>query len=439
MDRPPPAFTRRVFLQRGATLASLASTLPFFLQESAEAMMPPEWMPITSRPGVPEDRVLVVIQLGGGNDGLNTVVPYGDPEYYRARGNIAVAAPGNAAAGPGARPNAAAGLGLDASRGLALHPNLAGLKELLDDGRVAVIQGVGYPNPNRSHFTSMDIWQTGRLDAKGTGWIGRYFDNACDGTPVPEGAVAVGRTAPLAMHGDIQKPIAFESPDLFRWSGADLDPKLAAAYDATQRELPAGAAEANPQAAFLLRTALDAQVASDRIRAAVAKRPLVGYPQTPLGNQLRTIAAMIRDGMKTRVYYASIGGFDTHAQQANSHGNLLRNVGDAIRAFSADLKAQGNDGRVLSMVFSEFGRRVKVNGSGGTDHGTAAPMFLVGPMVRPGVHGNHPSLVDLDGGDLKFGIDFRSVYASVLEDWMGAPSEKILRGSFRKPALFRST
>jgi uncharacterized protein (DUF1501 family) len=424
LNHTPAAYTRRLFLRQGAMLASLCPTLPLFLQDSATMILRPEDSLLSSQPGVPEDRVLVVVQLGGGNDGLNTVVPYGDPAYFRARNNLAIAAPGSKGQG--------VAIELDRNRGIGLHPNLAGLKELVDAGEASVIQGVGYPNPNRSHFTSMDIWHTGRLDAKGTGWIGRYFDNSCNGTPVPEGSIAVGRTAPLAMMGDIQKPVAFESPDLFRWSGDELADRLAKEYDAVSRAGVIGDTKPDSQAAFLMRTALDAQVASDRIRAAVAKQPLVTYPGTPLGGQLRTIAAMIRDGMSTRVYYASISGFDTHSQQANAHGNLLKQVGDSLRAFRNDLKAQGNDGRVLTLVFSEFGRRVKVNGSAGTDHGTAAPMFLIGPMVRPGVLGDHPSLVELDDGDLKFGVDFRSVYAAVLEDWLKAPSAKILRGEFRK-------
>jgi uncharacterized protein (DUF1501 family) len=424
LNHTPAAYTRRLFLRQGAMLASLCPTLPLFLQDSAAMILQPEDSLLSSQPGVPEDRVLVVVQLGGGNDGLNTVVPYGDPAYFRARNNLAIAAPGSKGQG--------VAIELDRNRGIGLHPNLAGLKELVDAGEASVIQGVGYPNPNRSHFTSMDIWHTGRLDAKGTGWIGRYFDNSCNGTPVPEGSIAVGRTAPLAMMGDIQKPVAFESPDLFRWSGDELADRLAKEYDAVSRAGVIGDTKPDSQAAFLMRTALDAQVASDRIRAAVAKQPLVTYPGTPLGGQLRTIAAMIRDGMSTRVYYASISGFDTHSQQANAHGNLLKQVGDSLRAFRNDLKAQGNDGRVLTLVFSEFGRRVKVNGSAGTDHGTAAPMFLIGPMVRPGVLGDHPSLVELDDGDLKFGVDFRSVYAAVLEDWLKAPSAKILRGEFRK-------
>ena len=306
---------------------------------------------------------------------------------------------------------------------------------------MSVVQGVGYPNPNRSHFTSMDIWQTGRLDAKGSGWVGRYFDNTCNGSPKPEAAIAIGRNAPLALEGDVQKPIAFESASLFRWNGQDLHGSLKEPYDTLNRTgstgFPAdGAAET--QKAFLMRTALDAQVSSDRIRAAVAKQPLVSYPGHGLANQLKMIGAMIRDGMPTRVYYASMGGFDTHGGQLGTHANLMRQLGESLNAFQRDLREQRNDARVTTMVFSEFGRRVKQNASGGTDHGTAAPMFLVGTAVKPGVWGNHPSLTDLDQGDLKFGVDFRSVYASVLEDWMQAPSEKVLRGRFANPKLFKA-
>lgn len=184
-----------------------------------------------------------------------------------------------------------------------------------------------------------------------------------------------------------------------------------------------------------MRTALDAQVSSDRIRAAVSKQPLARYPGGQLSRQLQIVGAMIRDGMATRVYYVSIGGFDTHGQQPGPHGFLLRQVGDSLNAFYKDLKAQGNSGRVLTMVFSEFGRRVAQNGSNGTDHGTAAPMLFVGDMVRPGLLGRQPSLTDLDQGDLKFNVDFRSVYAGVLEDWMKAPAAKILGQEFRKAEI----
>ncbi len=425
----PHAFSRRIFLEQGLLLASMASTVPHFIQQSALGML-------LSTPqgasGVPDERILVIVQMGGGNDGLNTVIPYGDGAYYVARPSIGFGAPGKPS-------SAGQSLQLDAGKGLGLHPNLAGLKTLLDEGRATVIQGVGYPNPNRSHFTSMDIWQTGREDGKGSGWVGRYFDCTCNGTPLPEGAVAIGRQAPLALMGDVQKPIAFESAELFRWLGKDLHASLEAPYEAINRAGPLDGVEADTQTNFLMRTSLDAQVSSERIRAAVAKRPLVPYPNSNLSQQLQTISAMIRDGMKTRVYYATISGFDTHAGQLGSHANLMRQFGDAMLAFQEDLKAQGNDGRVLTMCFSEFGRRVKQNASAGTDHGTAAPMFLLGPMVRAGVLGDHPSLTDLDQGDLRFGIDFRSVYAGILTDWLKAPSAKILRGDYRKAELFNAT
>jgi len=425
-DHNSPAFTRRMFLTQGVTLISAAATIPYFLQNSANAMMRPLGSPLSSQPGVPEDRVLVVVQLGGGNDGLNTVVPYGNPVYYNARPNLAIPAPGQTRNGaPGAIP-------VDSDLGIGLHPAFSGFKDLLDDGAASIVQGVGYPNPNRSHFTSMDIWHTADPNGgQGLGWIGRYFDNQCNGTPIPQGAISIGRTAPLAMQGAVQKPVSFESPDLFRWLGEDLHDSLEKPYQKINRRGQIGADADDSQKAFLMRTALDAQVASDKIRAAVDVQPLVGYPQTSLGRQLQMVGAMIRAEMPTRVYYVSVGGFDTHAQQFNPHANLLRQVGQALNAFQRDLKAQSNSGRVLTMVFSEFGRRVSQNASGGTDHGTAAPIYLVGDMVKPGLLGQHPSLTDLDAGDLKYNVDFRSIYAAILEKWMGAPSEKILGGRFR--------
>jgi uncharacterized protein (DUF1501 family) len=188
---------------------------------------------------------------------------------------------------------------------------------------------------------------------------------------------------------------------------------------------------------FLVRTSLDAQVSSDRIRKAVQKQPLVKYPDGQLSQQLQMIAAMIRADLPTRVYYASLGGFDTHANQLNSHANLMRQVGDSLNAFQKDISAQGNGGKVLTMMFSEFGRRVAQNGSAGTDHGTAAPMFLVGDMVKPGLLGTHPSLSQLDEGDLIYNTDFRQVYATVLNDWMGANDKAILGKSYTKANVLK--
>ena len=421
-------FTRRLFLQHGMTLASMAATAPLFIQRSALGMMQPDGSPLSSQPGVPEDHILVVVQLGGGNDGLNTVIPYGDRQYYNARPNLAIPAPDRQSGA----------LRLDGARGIGLHPNLTGLKELMDEGVASIVQGVGYPNPNRSHFTSMDIWHTADTSAKGYGWIGRYFDCTCNGTPVPEGAVAVGRSTPLAMQGAIQKPVTFETADLFRWLGEDVNPDLEKPYQRINRGGTLDKVDPDSQLGFLMRTALDAQVSSERIRAAVARKPLVRYPRSGLGRQLQIVGAMIRDGMGTRVYYVSLGGFDTHANQSGRHGNLMRQLGDSLNAFYKDLKKQGNSGRVLTMAFSEFGRRVRQNASNGTDHGTAAPMYFVGDMVRPGLLGKHPSLTDLDQGDLKFNIDFRSAYAAVLEEWMGAPAVTVLGRDYPKAKILKT-
>jgi uncharacterized protein (DUF1501 family) len=436
MPADPNTFSRRLFLQQGMTFISLAATAPLFIQNSAKGMLLPIGSLLSSVPGVPQDHVLVVVQLGGGNDGLNTVIPYGDSAYYKARPAIAMPEPGK----QGNNQQQQAALKIDDVKGIGLHANLTGFKELMDQGVASIVQGVGYPNPNRSHFTSMDIWHTADTDAKGNGWIGRYFDCTCNGTPVPEGAVSIGREAPLAMNGQIQKPVSFESAELFRWLGDELDKSggLKKPYDEINRVGALDNVDPDSQAAFLMRTALDAQVSSERIRAAVAKRPLVQYPGGNLSRQLQIVAAMIRDEMSTRVYYVSLGGFDTHANQLGSHSNLMRQLGDSLNTFYKDLKAQGNNGRVLTMCFSEFGRRVSQNASGGTDHGCAAPMYFVGDMIKPGLLGQHPSLTDLDEGDLKYNVDFRSVYAAVLEDWMGAPSEKILGHPYKKAKVIKT-
>ena len=421
------AYTRRAFLVRGVTLASGAVTIPYFLQKSGVVLAQSSMLNPTGA-GVPTDRILVVIQLAGGNDGLNTVVPFASDEYHRARPGISI--------------RAEQVHRLFRQSDLGLHPALEGMKSLFDDGMLTVVQGVGYPNPNRSHFTSTDIWHTADTRGVGAGWLGRYFDNQCAGSPAADAGeelaghagISIGRSAPLTMQGRAYQPVSFESEELFRWTGAEASREVADAYDQMMRgELDPSVDETNPTAAFLTRTAMDARIASDRIRRAVSTTPLTSYPRTGLGRQLAMIASMIRSGLETRVYYATLGGFDTHAGQGGAqgqHANLLRQLGDAVRAFYADLKAQGNDERVLSMTFSEFGRRVRANASNGTDHGAAAPLFLMGPMVRAGIHGNHPSMTELEDGDLKFHTDFRRVYATVLEQWLKADSRAVLGGRF---------
>jgi uncharacterized protein (DUF1501 family) len=427
-------------------LASAAYAAPAFLQSTAHAMTRALLPGLSSQPGVPEDRVLVVIQLSGGNDGLNTVVPFGMPEYARARPGIAI--------------NEQQALklssrGVAADIGIGLHPQMGDMKALYDEGLCSIVQGVGYPNPNRSHFQSMDIWHSADTSGTSNGWLGRFFDSECCGYGKGESgradgaggaavnqvqtvnaapAIAIGRTAPLALQGTGFKPISFESAELFRWSGRELHEALRDPYDALNRHAAEGTPSGEGNAAFLTRTALDAQVASDLIRKAVAQSPLVEYPRTDLGRQLSMVGSMIRAGLKTRVYYVTHGGFDTHAGQGGAqgrHGQLLSQFAAAVRAFSSDMKAQGNQDRVMTMAFSEFGRRVGQNASQGTDHGTAAPMFFFGPMVRPGLLGTHPSLRDLDEGDLKFNTDFRAVYAGVLQQWLKADPKQVLEGAYR--------
>lgn len=430
------AFTRRNFLFQGVTLASAVVTIPTFLQSSAVALAQ------SGRAGVSagslsNGRILVVVQLAGGNDGLNTVVPFGEAAYYKARPGIAIPEKDVLRLAKNGKAD-----------GLGLHPRLAPLKELFDEGHMTVVQGVGYPNPNRSHFKSMDIWHTADTNGTGDGWLGRYFDNQCSGAPGQgcsgHDGVAIGRTAPLAMQGRFFKPISFESPDLFRWTGEDEGDAEAKAYAALMRAgaAPGGGTDASSSESFLTRTALDAQIASERIREAVAKNPAVEYPRSRLAQQLAMVAAMIRAGMETRVYYVTLGGFDTHAGQGGpngTHANLLEQFASSVRAFHRDLAASGLSERVLTMSFSEFGRRVGQNGSNGTDHGTAAPMFLIGPMVRPGVIGDLPSLTDLDNGDLKYNVDFRNVYAGVLEQWLEADAAKVLGGKFRAANVVRKS
>lgn len=433
----PNPYSRREFLRGGLVLASAAATVPSFINSSALAMHAlASGLGVSSIPGVPDDHILVVVQLSGGNDGLNTVVPFGDAAYHKARPAIAI------------KENET--LRLSGADGIGLHPQLTGMKDLYDDGLLTIVQGVGYPNPNRSHFKSMDIWHTADVTATGDGWLGRYFDSECCGFGKGESGsventvttseaagppgIAIGRGAPLAMQGRQIKPVSFESAELFKWSAAEMGRELREGYDALNRRSGSEQNTKERNSDFLVRTAMDAQVSSDMIRKAVGQKTLVQYPQSDLARQLSMVGLMIRANLKTRVYYVTHGSFDTHAGQGGAngrHGQLLNQLGQALKSFYADLRSQGNDGRVLTMSFSEFGRRVGQNASGGTDHGTAAPLFLAGPMVRKGVVGEHPSLKDLDDGDLKYKIDFRSVYSGILQQWMATDPKGIVEGTYK--------
>lgn len=404
------AYTRRQFLRSGLAMVSTVSTVPIFLSRSSSVLAQSAG-PLPSTPGVPEDRVLVVVQLSGGNDGLNTVVPFGFDAYHKSRSAIRL------------RDNDL--IKLDTNAGVGLHSALRPIEQMIGEGLAGVVQGVGYPNPIRSHFASMDVWHTGdSLASKGEGWVGRAMDSLHGREDTTLSCISLGSEAPLATQGKLVKPVTFEKPEMFRWSGRDLHPALSEGYDRLSRT-PAPVDDADP-AGFILRTAMDAQVASDRVRKAVDRSPETAFPRTGLARQLQMVASMIRAELPTRVFYVAMGGFDTHANQTGQHARLLAEFSEAVGAFYKELAATGHRSRVLTVAFSEFGRRVKQNASGGTDHGTAGPMFLFGEQVRPGLIGEHPSLTDLRNGDLIHHTDFRTVYASVLDQWMKIDSAATL-------------
>ncbi len=427
--------TRREFLRTSMLGAAAAWTLPVFLQKTfltLDAMAADS--PIQTATGK-DGTILVVLQLAGGNDGLNTIVPYADDAYYRARPVIGI--PKDKV--------------IPINDYIGFHPKLAGLKGLYDEGRLALLQGVGYPNPNRSHFRSTEIWQTaGDADkAEVHGWLGRYFDNCCKGA-APTVGVSIGNQTPQAFAAATPTGVSFSRPEQFRWvnPGQNRDSSEAFYRELNQpEETNAAMLDANDGGSvaaiagakrggggtldFLERTALDAQMSSDKVREIAKKyHSAVEYPKTPLADSLSLVAKMIAGGLATRVYYVSMGGFDTHTNQVNTQDRLMTYLGDTVAAFCKDLQAQGNFNRVMLMTFSEFGRRVTQNASNGTDHGAAAPMFVLGGGVKAGLFGRHPSLTTLNNGDLIYNVDFRRVYATILENWLNAPSELVLGRKF---------
>ena len=423
MDRPT-LHTRREFLRTTLLGGALGWTLPSFLDMTIAEMARAADGSLLQIETGKDSPILVVIQLGGGNDGLNTVVPFGDDEYLRARPTL------------GLRKQQC--IPLTDSQGL--HPNLGDLKALLDEGRLAILQGVGYPNPNRSHFRSMEIWETAS-DAhrtEPTGWVGRYFDNHCAGADASVGVVMADQLpqafASKRPRGITLGPNAMRSGGVNDVMGGFGDTSAANAGDSIGELSGSRRAHVSPLD-YLEKVALDAQVAAEQVDR-ILGRPFgqPTYPVTPLARKLSVIARLIAGGMSTRVYYASLGGFDTHANQAATHANLLAQFGGALRAFVQDLEAQGNLERVAVLCFSEFGRRVRENASGGTDHGAAAPLFIAGGGLRAGLHGTPPSLAadDLVRGDIPHQIDFRSVYATLLERHLKADSLPVLGRRFAR-------
>ena len=425
--------TRRDFLRTSILGASASWTVPAFVgrtfAEMDEATRDLAVQAATGKDGP----ILVVVQLAGGNDGLNTVVPYGDDAYHKARPRLAKEK------GDLNKLNDYVGL----------NQAMPFMNSLYDEGDLAIVQGVGYPNPNRSHFISTSIWETADPNNRSnTGWLGRYFDNACDGCD-PTVGVSFNKTQPESFGAAKNPGICLSTPELYRWIHgggqkdqaaeffADLNQPHDAPTDGSSIDMPAGgkvggvAGEEN--LAFLERVALDARVSSAKILELASKhKTRVQYAGTPIARSLNMVARMIAGKLPTRVYYVSHGGFDTHNQQINSHDRLLTTLDDALKAFFSDLKQQGNDDRVTVMTFSEFGRRVAENASAGTDHGKGSCLFVAGKPVKGGLYGKYPSLTDLSQGDLKHTTDFRGVYATVIEDWLKAKSEPVLRGKYEK-------
>jgi uncharacterized protein (DUF1501 family) len=439
MNRPFSLQTRRDFLRTGVLGGALSWTVPAFLSNTFSALHAEAADAATQTATGKDSTILVVLQMAGGNDGLNTVVPYASDDYHKARARIGLA--GKSV--------------LKINEQIGLHQSLGGFKDLYDAGHLSIIQGVGYPNPNRSHFRSTEIWQTAS-DAEKTesyGWLGRYFDNACAGAD-PTVAVNIGRQMPQAFNARKPTGVCLENPQSYRFNagGRKADGEMNA-DEKSFRELnqpmhdEAGAENSGSTIGsiggpvahhgsvmdFLQRTALDAELSSDKILAITKKtQSKAEYPTTQLARSLKLVGQLIAGGLPTRIYYVSQGGYDTHTNQTGQHERLLTELGDSVKAFVEDLKAQGNLQRVLVMTFSEFGRRVAENANGGTDHGAAAPMFVIGDKVKAGLHGKYPSLApaDLVNGDVQYNVDFRSVYAGLLEEWLKTKSEPILGRPF---------
>lgn len=433
--------TRRKFLRTTVLGSALSWTVPAFLADTFNALHADAADSATQIATGKDSTILVVLQMAGGNDGINTVVPYSNDYYHQARPRIGLTADQV----------------LKINGDVGFHNALSGFKDLYDAGELSVIQGVGYPNPNRSHFRSTEIWQTASdsEQIEKYGWIGRYFDNACAGAD-PAVGVTIGNQLPEAFFAKKPMGIVFNNPQNYRFISGDHarmgqpdmtdeaykklnelemnNPLEEENSGATVASLPAGMPMQGGRAVdFITRTALDAQMSSDEVRSIAGRvRNQSEYPPSQLGTSLATVAKLIGGGLATRVYYVSQGGYDTHTNQVATQQRLLKDLGDSMKSFVADLKAQGNMQRVLVMTFSEFGRRVAENANGGTDHGAAAPMFVVGNKVKAGLLGRYPSLApqDLFQGDVRYNVDFRSVYAGVLENWLKTKSVPILGRQF---------
>lgn len=385
---------RKEFIQIGS-LATASLMVPKFLKAFEGKSMV-----------LPGNKVIVILQLSGGNDGLNTVIPFRNDLYYKARPKLGIAKD----------------KALSVTDEAGLHPALTGFKELYDDGSLAILNNVGYPNPDRSHFRSMDIWHTASQSHEywTNGWVGRYLDAQCNGCDKPTQAIELDDVLSLALKGEDIKGIAVKDPRrLYGTANEKFFRDVMKNHKDEAGEQPVD---------YLYKTMAETLSSADYIFQQSRMHPTnAEYPKTELGNSLKTIASLIYSEINTKVYYVSLGSFDTHINQDAQQQRLFTEMNDAVKAFVKDLKQQHRFEDVMLFTFSEFGRRVNQNASNGTDHGTANNMFLVsGGLKQKGVLNPLPDLSDLNEGDLKYSVDFKNVYATMLKKWLNADDKAIL-------------
>lgn len=389
-------FRRREFLQIGS-LATASAMMPKFLKAfDGKTLVPPG------------NKVLVVLQFSGGNDGLNTVIPVRNDIYYKSRPKL------------GIEKDKALKLTDDAG----INPALTAFKGLFDEGNLGIINSVGYPNPDRSHFRSMDIWQSASDSDKYlyTGWLGRYLDAQCSGCSKPTQALEVDDVLSLALKGENEKGLAVKDPKrLYNTSHEKYFKDINASHEKGEETVD-----------YLYKTLSETLSSADYIYQQSKIHPSSSiYPATELGKNLKTIASLILSDINTKVYYVSLGSFDTHVNQENQQKRLFTQLNDAMASFVKDLKDNNRFEDVMVMTFSEFGRRVAQNASGGTDHGTANNMFFIsGGLKEKGLINAMPDLADLNDGDLKHRVDFKNVYATVLNKWLAADDKEILGNQY---------
>ena len=408
--------SRRAMIKDGMLVVSAGMVIPaIFSRGVASAMY--QALDGSKLAQVSTNKILIVVQMAGGNDGLNTVVPYTDPMYLKMRPTLAV-------------PQSKV---LTLDNRLGLHPNLAPLKKLWDSGHLAIVEGVGYPNQSLSHFQAMDIWQTLDLTGNGSeGWLGKLVSGLVDQQGHPFKSLDIGVQTAQALQS-----ISTQVPTVASVKSYAVAPDPADRDGGNARlqallKLYNSYPQTAPYAALLDATALNAQDGSRQLRQAdTTYHPAVTYPTGPFAGGLKILAEAIVQGLGVRVGYVTLGGFDTHANEQPTHDALMTTLANGVSAFYNDLAAHGKADNVVVMTWSEFGRRVEENGSAGTDHGTAAPMFVLGNPISKGIYGEPPSLTNLDqNGNLKYTLDFRSVYATVLDRWMGASSKDVLGADY---------